>query len=65
MARTILKGAGKLLGVGGKKKAETPAATPAPTGPIVKLLGAPEVTARPRRGRGPAGETILSDKLGA
>lgn len=69
MAKTILKGAGKLLGIGKKKKAEPVAATE-PTGPIIKQLGAPESALAPRKRRslagyqGQLGGTILSDKLG-
>lgn len=71
MASKILKAGGKLLGIGKKKPAETPA-TAAPAerkGPIITPLGGSAPTPAPmsgprRRRRGPA-DTILSDKLGS
>lgn len=69
MGKKILGGAGKLLGIGGKKQAAAAAAAtstamPAEqTGPVIKQLGLPGTVA-PRRRLNSAG-TILSDKLGA
>ena len=68
MAKTILKGGAKLLGIGKKKKTE-PTAAVEPTGPVIKQLGAQEAL-DPRKRRKPGGfqgqiaSTILSDTLG-
>jgi hypothetical protein len=69
MAKSIIKGAGKLLGIG-KKKAAEPAAVAEQKGPIIKQLGGTTEALDPRRRRTLAGlqgqiGTILSDKLGA
>lgn len=67
MAKTILKGAGKLLGIGGKKKPAETVVAAEQTGPIIKPLNSSPVLTGPtrRRGqRGSLGETILSEKLG-
>jgi hypothetical protein len=65
MAKGIIKGAGKLLGIGKKKAAPAAVAPAEEKGPIIKQLGA--ATPAPRRKTlRPAYEpTILSDKLGA
>lgn len=69
MASKILKGAGKLLGIGGKKKAAADPAAAAPVeqkGPIIKQLGAEDpVRRRTAARRGPLAQTLLSDKLGS
>lgn len=67
MASKILKAGGKLLGIGKKKPAETPAApTTERKGPIITPLGgAPTPLSGPRRRRRGPADTILSDKLGA
>jgi hypothetical protein len=64
MAKKILKGAGKLLGIGGKKKAAEPATVAEPKGPIIKPLAMSTPEERRRRAPRVLGETILSDKLG-
>lgn len=73
MARGILKGGAKLLGIGKKKPAEAAVAPAEQKGPIITLLSgatAPNAAVTPRRQRPNAQrnllrDTILSDKLGA
>lgn len=75
MAKSIFKGVGKVLGIGGKKKpAEAPAPAAEQKGPVVaQLSGDLERDARRRRGERSRGRerplstrpTILSDKLGS
>jgi hypothetical protein len=68
VASKILKGAGKLLGIGGKKKAATEPTIAAPaqqSGPIISPLDQAATPARRRPNRTGLAPTILSEKLGS